>query len=125
VAIQTELTVWPGGKGAGARKLKLFNDRMIGLALFRLGNCRLPSHPKTAAQAWRKEGRAPTWGRSGTPRGYGRHSYTVNANGDRSVTACHNALMTRVRIRLVPNTVLLPLLAVILMLSALKVWRQR
>jgi hypothetical protein len=33
--------------------------------------------------------------------------------------------MTRVRIRLVPNTVLLPLLAVILMLSALKVWRQR
>jgi O-acetyl-ADP-ribose deacetylase (regulator of RNase III) len=35
-SIRASLTEWPGGKGAGARKLKLFNDRMIGLALSRL-----------------------------------------------------------------------------------------
>jgi O-acetyl-ADP-ribose deacetylase (regulator of RNase III) len=35
-AIRAGLREWPGGNGAGARKLKLFNDRMIGLALFRL-----------------------------------------------------------------------------------------
>jgi hypothetical protein len=35
-SIKANLTEWPGGKGAGARKLKLFNDRMIGLALSRL-----------------------------------------------------------------------------------------
>jgi len=35
-SIRASLTEWPGGKGAGARKLKLFNDRMIGLALTRL-----------------------------------------------------------------------------------------
>jgi len=35
-SIRASLTEWPGGRGAGARKLKLFNDRMIGLALSRL-----------------------------------------------------------------------------------------
>ncbi|MFL5268853.1 MAG: Appr-1-p processing protein, partial [Stellaceae bacterium] len=35
-SIRASLTEWPGGKGAGARKLKLFNDRMIELALSRL-----------------------------------------------------------------------------------------
>jgi O-acetyl-ADP-ribose deacetylase (regulator of RNase III) len=35
-SIKASLTEWPGGKGAAARKLKLFNDRMIGLALSRL-----------------------------------------------------------------------------------------
>jgi O-acetyl-ADP-ribose deacetylase (regulator of RNase III) len=35
-SIRASLTEWPGGKGAAARKLKLFNDRMIGLALSRL-----------------------------------------------------------------------------------------
>jgi O-acetyl-ADP-ribose deacetylase (regulator of RNase III) len=35
-SIKVSLTGWPGGKGAGARKLKLFNDRLIGLALSRL-----------------------------------------------------------------------------------------
>jgi O-acetyl-ADP-ribose deacetylase (regulator of RNase III) len=35
-SIRASLTEWPGGKGAGARKLKLFDDRLIGLALSRL-----------------------------------------------------------------------------------------
>jgi O-acetyl-ADP-ribose deacetylase (regulator of RNase III) len=35
-SVRASLTKWPGGKGAAARKLKLFNDRMIGLALSRL-----------------------------------------------------------------------------------------
>jgi O-acetyl-ADP-ribose deacetylase (regulator of RNase III) len=35
-SIRASLTEWPGGNGAAARKLKLFNDRMIGLALSRL-----------------------------------------------------------------------------------------
>jgi O-acetyl-ADP-ribose deacetylase (regulator of RNase III) len=35
-SLRAGLTGWPGGKGAGARKLKLFNDRMLGLALSRL-----------------------------------------------------------------------------------------
>jgi hypothetical protein len=35
-SIAASLTEWPGGRGAGARKFKLFNDRMIGLALSRL-----------------------------------------------------------------------------------------
>jgi O-acetyl-ADP-ribose deacetylase (regulator of RNase III) len=35
-AIKEGLRKWTGGEGAGARKLKLFNDRMIDLALFRL-----------------------------------------------------------------------------------------
>jgi O-acetyl-ADP-ribose deacetylase (regulator of RNase III) len=39
-SIRASLTEWPGGKGAGARKLKLFNDRMIGLALSRLEQAR-------------------------------------------------------------------------------------
>jgi O-acetyl-ADP-ribose deacetylase (regulator of RNase III) len=41
-AIKAGLKEWPGGKGAGARKLKLFDDRMIGLALFRLGQIGQP-----------------------------------------------------------------------------------
>ncbi len=35
-SLRAGLTEWPGGKGAGARKLKLFNDRLLGLALSRL-----------------------------------------------------------------------------------------
>ncbi len=35
-SIEAGLIEWPGGRGAGARKLKLFDDRMIGLALSRL-----------------------------------------------------------------------------------------
>ena len=35
-AVRASLTEWPGGRGAGTRKLKLFNARMIGLALSRL-----------------------------------------------------------------------------------------
>jgi O-acetyl-ADP-ribose deacetylase (regulator of RNase III) len=35
-AIWAGLREWPGGRGAGARKLKLFDHRLIGLALFRL-----------------------------------------------------------------------------------------
>ena len=35
-AIKEGLRNWTGGEGAGTRKLKLFNDRMIDLALFRL-----------------------------------------------------------------------------------------
>jgi O-acetyl-ADP-ribose deacetylase (regulator of RNase III) len=35
-SIRASLTEWPGGKGAGTRKRKLFNDRMIGLALSQL-----------------------------------------------------------------------------------------
>jgi O-acetyl-ADP-ribose deacetylase (regulator of RNase III) len=34
--IREGLRTWTGGEGAGARKLKLFTDRMIDLALFRL-----------------------------------------------------------------------------------------
>jgi O-acetyl-ADP-ribose deacetylase (regulator of RNase III) len=34
--IRAGLRTWPGGKGAGARKLKLFDDRLIGIALDRL-----------------------------------------------------------------------------------------
>jgi O-acetyl-ADP-ribose deacetylase (regulator of RNase III) len=37
-SIRASLVEWPGGKGAGTRKLKLFNDRMIGLALSRLAS---------------------------------------------------------------------------------------
>jgi O-acetyl-ADP-ribose deacetylase (regulator of RNase III) len=35
-SIKAGLIEWPGGRGAGPRKLKLFDDRMIGLALSRL-----------------------------------------------------------------------------------------
>ena len=35
-AIRTALVTWPGGKEAGQRKLRLFDDRLIGLALNRL-----------------------------------------------------------------------------------------
>ncbi|MBV9825646.1 MAG: macro domain-containing protein [Alphaproteobacteria bacterium] len=35
-AIKGSLPRWPGGTGAGARKLRLFDDRLIGLALSRL-----------------------------------------------------------------------------------------
>ena len=35
-AIKDGLVKWPGGAGAGARKLKLFDDRLINLALSRL-----------------------------------------------------------------------------------------
>lgn len=35
-SVRESLTEWPGGRGAGLRKLKLFDDRMIGLALSRL-----------------------------------------------------------------------------------------
>jgi O-acetyl-ADP-ribose deacetylase (regulator of RNase III) len=35
-AIKEGLRNWTGGEGSGARKLRLFNDRMIDLALFRL-----------------------------------------------------------------------------------------
>jgi O-acetyl-ADP-ribose deacetylase (regulator of RNase III) len=35
-ALRTALKEWPGGKSAAARKLKLFDDRLLGLALERL-----------------------------------------------------------------------------------------
>lgn len=35
-AIRQALVTWPGGEAAGARKQKLFDDRLIGLALERL-----------------------------------------------------------------------------------------
>lgn len=35
-SLRASLTEWPGGTGAGARKLKLFNDRLLRLALSRL-----------------------------------------------------------------------------------------
>lgn len=45
-AIKAGLREWPGGRGAGDRKLKLFNDRMIDLALFRLGQIAGPAVPQ-------------------------------------------------------------------------------
>ena len=42
-AIKAGLREWPGGRGAGDRKLKLFNDRMLDLALFRLGQIAGPA----------------------------------------------------------------------------------
>jgi O-acetyl-ADP-ribose deacetylase (regulator of RNase III) len=47
-AIKSGLMEWPGGSGAGARKLKLFNDRMIGLALFRLEQITAPRSQPSA-----------------------------------------------------------------------------
>jgi O-acetyl-ADP-ribose deacetylase (regulator of RNase III) len=38
--IKEELKNWPGGPGSGARKLKLFDDRLIELAVRRISNCR-------------------------------------------------------------------------------------
>lgn len=35
-SIREGLRLWPGGKASGARKLKLFDDRLVGLALERL-----------------------------------------------------------------------------------------
>jgi hypothetical protein len=35
-AVKAGLSEWPGGKAAGQRKLALFDDRMIELALKRL-----------------------------------------------------------------------------------------
>jgi hypothetical protein len=35
-AIRDALAAWPGGEGAGERKLRIFDNRMIGLALTRL-----------------------------------------------------------------------------------------
>jgi len=34
--IKAGLQVWPGGPGAGERKLRLFDDRMLKLAIERL-----------------------------------------------------------------------------------------
>ena len=36
LAIRNALAHWPGGRDAGERKLRLFDDRMLGLALERL-----------------------------------------------------------------------------------------
>jgi hypothetical protein len=40
-AIRLALATWPGGVDAGARKLRLFDDRLVGLALDRLADSRL------------------------------------------------------------------------------------
>jgi hypothetical protein len=43
-AIREGLRLWRGGPGAGARKLKLFDDRLIGLALDRLCAAQAGAH---------------------------------------------------------------------------------
>jgi hypothetical protein len=37
-AIKEALPRWPGGAGAGARKLKLFDDRLLNIALERVAS---------------------------------------------------------------------------------------
>jgi O-acetyl-ADP-ribose deacetylase (regulator of RNase III) len=45
-AITTGLDAWAGGKDAGRRKRRLFNERLIGLALDRLASVELGAGPK-------------------------------------------------------------------------------
>jgi hypothetical protein len=37
-AVRARIAKWPGGRGAGARKARLFDDRLLGLALDRLAS---------------------------------------------------------------------------------------
>jgi len=46
-SVKAALRAWPGGEGAGERKIKLFDDRLIALALERLA----PSRSEQAIQA--------------------------------------------------------------------------
>lgn len=43
-SVKAKIAVWPGGRGAGARKAKLFDDRLIALALERLASSGLMSY---------------------------------------------------------------------------------
>lgn len=64
-AVQSGIARWPGGRGAGARKARLFDERLLGLALERLA-------PDAGAP--------PTDRADGSPASAGPHSTQPNAS---------------------------------------------